>query len=189
MFREIGRALREWRVRQPVGRRSRDGGRTGASPASAGGIVGAGEYSPPYDGQPSVLETWPRLPCYRSPCSRAGGVSRVRTVLGWTHGSSVAKTYPVQFSFVAPGAQNVSLVGSFNGWNANHAQYRAHPKGGGLWTLTVPLPSGLHRFAFVVTDSGGAGHPRWVTDPNAPTAPGSEVGYSNSAIVIGADGQ
>src|SRR5205823_14849265 len=50
----------------------------------------------------------------------------------------------VQFVLVAPTARKVAVVGDFNGWDANHAGYQAIHRGGGVWSVTAPVPVGHH---------------------------------------------
>jgi hypothetical protein len=64
----------------------------------------------------------------------------------------------VQFRLEAPDASDVRIAGSFTGWEARHQLHQAAP---GLWTVTLPLPSGVHDYAFVVDGM------QWVADPFA----------------------
>jgi hypothetical protein len=84
----------------------------------------------------------------------------------------------VQFVLVAPEAKKVAVVGDFNGWDASHASYQAQHRGGGVWSVTAPVPLGHHRYSFVVDDSV------WVTDPMAPRVADNDYGVANSAIVV-----
>jgi 1,4-alpha-glucan branching enzyme len=79
---------------------------------------------------------------------------------------------------VAPDAKKVAVVGDFNGWDASHAGYQAQHRGGGVWSVTAPVPVGHHRYSFVVDDSV------WVADPSAPRAVDADYGVPNSAIVV-----
>ena len=85
---------------------------------------------------------------------------------------------PVQFVLVAPDAKKVAVVGDFNGWDASHAAYQAQKRGGGVWSVTAPVPVGHHRYSFVVDDS------LWVADPTAPRVLDNDFGLPNSAIVV-----
>lgn len=85
----------------------------------------------------------------------------------------------VQFVLVAPDAKKVAVVGDFNGWDADHVQYQAQHRGGGVWSVTAPVPVGHHRYSFVVDDSV------WVTDPSAPRVIDNDYGVANSALVVG----
>jgi len=106
----------------------------------------------------------------------AGDVSRTAAPLF----SSSAKAQPqrVQFVLVAPDAKKVAVVGDFNGWDASHAAYQAQHRGGGVWSVTAPVPLGHHRYSFVVDDS------LWMPDPTAPRATDNDFGVANSAIVV-----
>ncbi|MDH4043130.1 MAG: isoamylase early set domain-containing protein [Gemmatimonadota bacterium] len=85
---------------------------------------------------------------------------------------------PVRFILVAPTATAVSLVGDFNDWIA-----AATPMEGdvaeGLWVVTVPLPPGRYRYAFLVDGA------TWVPDPNAPRTIDDDFGRPNSVLTIG----
>lgn len=84
----------------------------------------------------------------------------------------------VQFVLVAPDAKKVAVVGDFNGWDAGHVQYQAQHRGGGVWSVTAPVPLGHHRYSFVVDDSV------WVVDPTAPRVIDNDYGVTNSALVV-----
>ena len=77
-----------------------------------------------------------------------------------------------------PDAKKVSVVGDFNGWDASHASFQAQHRGGGVWSVTAPVPVGHHRYSFVVDDS------LWVADPTAPRVIDNDYGMANSAIVV-----
>lgn len=67
---------------------------------------------------------------------------------------------PVRFSVTAPAGQ-VALVGDFNDWNpgANPLEQR-----GEAWSLTLELPPGRYRYAYLVDGR------RWLPDPGLPAA-------------------
>jgi hypothetical protein len=96
-------------------------------------------------------------------------------------GAAVLNTSPrdVQFVLVAPNARKVAVVGDFNDWDTAHAAYQAQHRGGGVWSVTAPVPVGHHRYSFVVDDSV------WVTDPTAPRVLDEDYGRPNSALVVG----
>ena len=83
----------------------------------------------------------------------------------------------VRFVFAAPRARRVSLVGEFNGWNAE-ATPMHRSADGVLWAASLALPPGRHLYAFVVDDS------TWLPDPDAPLAPDSWFGVRNSVMVV-----
>jgi hypothetical protein len=90
-----------------------------------------------------------------------------------------APTQRVQFVLVAPDAKKVAVVGDFNGWDPSHAAFQAKHRGGGVWSVTAPVPPGHHRYSFIVDDSV------WVADPMAPRVIDNDYGLANSAIVVG----
>lgn len=104
-----------------------------------------------------------------------GGSSTAASLLGAKKQPSAQR---VQFVLVAPDAKKVAVVGDFNGWDANHAAYQAIHRGGGVWSVTAPVPVGHHRYSFVVDDSV------WVADPTAPRVLDDDYGLPNSALVV-----
>jgi hypothetical protein len=80
----------------------------------------------------------------------------------------------VQFRLQATEASNVKLAGSFTEWQP---QYELHQTSPGIWTITLPLPLGVHDYAFVVDGQ------RWVADPYA-QAVDDGFGGTNSRIAI-----
>jgi len=63
------------------------------------------------------------------------------------------------FSFHAPDASNVQLVGDFTQWQEHPINLQ---KGaGGLWETAVPLPPGMHHYRFLVDGE-------WRDDPECP---------------------
>lgn len=91
--------------------------------------------------------------------------------------SPAADVTAVQFVVVAPGAASVSLVGDFNDWDARLTPMRAD-RDGRLWTVTIPLAAGRHRYAFLVNGA------RWLADPSAPRAP-DDFGTPSSVVTVG----
>jgi len=85
---------------------------------------------------------------------------------------------PVEFLLMAPRAASVMLVGDFNDWTASATPLHT-AAAGGLWAVTVPLPPGRYRYAFVVDGT------RWQPDPSAPPAPDDEFGSPASVVTIG----
>jgi hypothetical protein len=84
----------------------------------------------------------------------------------------------VQFVLISPSAKKVSVVGDFNAWDRSAETYQASHRGGGVWTVTAPVPPGHHRYSFVVDDT------MWVADPNAPAASDNDFGVPKSALVV-----
>ena len=112
------------------------------------------------------------------------GLAAAAVALVWLLPRSPQGTAPlpaditaVQFVVVAPGAERVSLVGDFNDWDARLTPMRAD-RDGRLWTVTIPLTPGRHRYAFLVNGA------RWVADPSAPRAP-DDFGAPSSVVTVG----
>jgi hypothetical protein len=87
-------------------------------------------------------------------------------------------TQRVQFVLVRQGATSVTVLGDFNAWDRANTKFQAHNIGGGVWTVTAPVPIGHHRYSFLVDDSV------WVADPNAPSAYDHDFGVPKSALVV-----
>jgi Glycogen recognition site of AMP-activated protein kinase len=84
---------------------------------------------------------------------------------------------PVQFVLVAPAAQSVAVVGDFNDWGLNDSALPA-TNHHGVWSVTAPVPAGVHRYAFVVNGK------QWVPDPSAPRSASDDFGVPTSALVV-----
>ena len=84
---------------------------------------------------------------------------------------------PVQFVLVRPDAQSVAVVGDFNDWGMGNSALKA-TNHNGVWSVTAPVPAGVHRYAFVVNGKD------WVADPSAPRSSGDDFGMPSSAIVV-----
>jgi 1,4-alpha-glucan branching enzyme len=90
-------------------------------------------------------------------------------------------TQMVQFVFVAPDANSVSLVGDFNDWNAKATPLRS--LSGNLWSVEVPLAPGRYNYIFMVDGT------RMVADPAAPRAPADEFGQTTSVVTVGSSSE
>ena len=88
------------------------------------------------------------------------------------------KTTPggIRFTVLAPEANNVFLVGSFNGWAK-----RATPMtivDGALWSVVVPLKEGEYPFMYVIDGV------RWVTPPYADDFVTDGFGQTNGVVIV-----
>jgi len=86
----------------------------------------------------------------------------------------------VRFELAAPQARSVSVAGSFNGWRVGALTMSR--TAGGVWSATVALPVGEHRYEFVVDST------QWVPDPTAHAQVDDGFGGRNSVIVVGPKG-
>jgi len=81
-----------------------------------------------------------------------------------------------RFVIYEPAAQRVELVGSFTGWQPREME----PIGtSGYWELILPLPSGEHRFAYILNGS------RQIADPTLPIREKDDFGGENSILTVG----
>ncbi|HKE87948.1 MAG TPA: glycogen-binding domain-containing protein [Vicinamibacterales bacterium] len=102
-------------------------------------------------------------------------VSKPRSASAPTQGRSQgSQTLLVQFRLQASEASTVQLAGSFTNWQP---QYELHQSAPGIWTITLPLPLGVHDYAFVIDGQ------RWVPDPYA-QAVDDGFGGTNSRIAL-----
>jgi len=79
------------------------------------------------------------------------------------------------FSFYAPEAVSVQLVGDFTNWQANPISLKRQPNG--VWTTTVPLPPGTHHYRFLVDG-------QWRDDPECTVRVPNPFGSTNSVRVV-----
>ncbi|HEX5972543.1 MAG TPA: isoamylase early set domain-containing protein [Gemmatimonadaceae bacterium] len=103
------------------------------------------------------------------------GLLRGRPAEGERRGP--APLEPVQFVLVAPDAHSVAVVGDFNDWGLNDGALIA-TNHEGVWSVTAPVPAGVHRYAFLVNGK------QWVADPSAPRASDDDFGMPSSALVV-----
>lgn len=89
-------------------------------------------------------------------------------------------TEPAHFILVNGSAQQVWLVGDFNGWSRTQTPL-VRAANGSAWTVSLALQPGRHEYAFIVVDSTGE---RWTADPLLP-AREDEFGTESSIVQIG----
>lgn len=80
----------------------------------------------------------------------------------------------VTFTLEAPGAEEVFLCGSFNGWEPGKTPMKGDGKG--TFKAIVMLPPGTYQYRMVVDG-------QWVNDPDAPQVP-NEHGTANCIRVV-----
>ncbi len=88
----------------------------------------------------------------------------------------------VQFTLDARDAAAVALAGDFNGWDPSEHALR-DPDGDGIWSAMFPLPTGLHKYMFVVDGV------EWVSDPRAERHVDDGFGMRNALIAVGPVGE
>jgi hypothetical protein len=84
----------------------------------------------------------------------------------------------VQFRFDAPQARAVMLAGDFTRWKPTYTMTRSEP---GIWTVVVPLETGVHDYAFIVDGE------RWTPDPMAPAVSDGFGGLNSRLAVLSPD--
>jgi hypothetical protein len=112
----------------------------------------------------------------RVPAAAAPG-AQMLPVVPAALGTRESLPVPVQFTLRGVRASQVALVGDFNGWSqaTTLLEPGAEP---GTWSVTVPLASGRHVYAFVVDGRV------WMTDPRAPKARDLDFGRENSVLIV-----
>ena len=91
----------------------------------------------------------------------------------WVAFSSSATAAEYEFHFKNAEAQNVSVLGEFNGWKA-----QAMSKGGdGIWTVRVSLGAGVYGYKFLINGKD------WIFDPDNPKRKTVD-GIENSLLEI-----
>jgi len=82
-----------------------------------------------------------------------------------------------RFSLDAPGAQQVSLAGDFNGWRTDEILL-ADVTGRGHFSVTLPLKPGRYAYMFVVDGA------TWRTDPRAEAYRDDGFGNKNALVNV-----
>lgn len=82
----------------------------------------------------------------------------------------------VRFTLLAPGATQVVLVGSFNGWATDATPMTVVE--GALWSVMVPLTPGEYPFMYVI--DGG----QWITPPHAEDFVTDGFGQTNGVVIV-----
>jgi 1,4-alpha-glucan branching enzyme len=79
------------------------------------------------------------------------------------------------FSYFAPDAQDVLLVGSFNGWGQNPIHLKRQKDGS--WRTNVSLDPGAYEYRFLVDGE-------WRDDPDCTTRVSNPYGAENCIRVV-----
>jgi 1,4-alpha-glucan branching enzyme len=81
----------------------------------------------------------------------------------------------VIFSFPAPQAREVRLVGDFSNWETNPIPMKKLKSG--QWTASVSLETGHHEYRYLVDG-------KWIDDPNCSTRVPNSFGSHNCVCVV-----
>ena len=79
------------------------------------------------------------------------------------------------FSFNAPEAGRVSLVGEFNNWDSGKHPMKCDDNG--LWTKTIILAPGIYEYKILVDG-------KWMTDTKNDHSRRNDYGSFNSVITV-----
>lgn len=82
----------------------------------------------------------------------------------------------VKFTYQAPGASTVTIVGDFNRWDPTAIPMRRSADGR-TWEIEIPLTPGRYAYAFYVDGS-------LMRDPDAPQVRDNDFGTANSVVMV-----
>ena len=80
-----------------------------------------------------------------------------------------------RFVLYEPAAGQVELAGSFTGWQRIPMQRTGSS---GYWQINLPVPSGEHRFAYILDGN------RRISDPTLPASEKDDFGGENSILSV-----
>jgi 1,4-alpha-glucan branching enzyme len=81
----------------------------------------------------------------------------------------------VSFSYTAPGAHTVFLVGDFTGWQQAPLEMKKDKKG--LWKKTISLLPGRYEYRLLVDNE-------WRDDPDCPHRQPNQFGGQNCVCIV-----
>ncbi len=85
------------------------------------------------------------------------------------------ETKDVELVFDWPGAQSVSVAGTFNKWSPEQTPLDKGPDG--KWKARLSLKAGRYEYRFVVDG-------QWLSDPAAAESVPNEFGSTNSVLTV-----
>lgn len=97
---------------------------------------------------------------------------------GVAGGLGVGERAPVAVRLVhhAPGAAQVAVAGTWNGWDPTRGVMKA--RGDGVFEIVLALPPGEHEYMFVIDGT------QWVTDPTALHTRDDGFGQKNAVLSL-----
>ena len=113
-----------------------------------------------------------------APLADAPAGTRVHPIKAQRHSPPRSPKHRVCFEVEAPPGSEVSVVGTFNAWEAGKHPLRPGPGEPGIFRRAMLLPSGRYEYKFVVEGEWSADHrcPQWVFN---------EFDTLNSVLVLG----
>jgi len=116
-----------------------------------------------------------------SPTTSVASVrSAVAPVVAAVNGEQDVQPIPQQFVFRSASARSISVVGDFNGWNPARARM-TRETGGDLWSVTISIAPGWHKYGFMINDSTFTLDP----DTRVARARDPDLGVEGSVVVVG----
>jgi len=103
----------------------------------------------------------------------------VALTLGWSHVEAAPPNVEMVHLYIAaPHAQQVSVVGDWNGWTAGEDRLQ-DPDGDGVWEIELKIPSGgEYQYQFLINGE------KWVPDPHSLLHIDDGFGGQNSVLAI-----
>jgi 1,4-alpha-glucan branching enzyme len=89
--------------------------------------------------------------------------------------SEASEMRSVRFGYFNPDAQEVFLVGSFNGWNPRATPLKRDALGD--WSVELPLPSGEYRYRLMVDGE-------WHDDPSVQQTAMNPFGGFDAIVTV-----
>lgn len=117
-----------------------------------------------------------QMPDQSSPLEAARPVASNVPTIPAANTPGVIRAVPVEITFDAAGAKNVSIVGDFNQWDSAAAPLTRFGANG-PWTVTVKVMPGRHLYAFMVDG-------KLVVDPKAPHTIDPDFGGDASVLMV-----
>ena len=88
----------------------------------------------------------------------------------------VPESFGIRFRLFYPGAESVSIAGTFNDWN--HSVHFLSEDRAGYWSILLPLQKGRYQYMFVIN------YQTWIPDPEAEMMIDDGFGQKNSLLVV-----
>ena len=89
--------------------------------------------------------------------------------------SKMEELKKVNFTLLDPDAQNVSLAGDFNDWNAN--SHLLQKVSNGTWEINIDLNPGKYEYRFIVDGE-------WKNDPDCMSFTPNSFGSENCILKV-----
>jgi 1,4-alpha-glucan branching enzyme len=90
-------------------------------------------------------------------------------------GGTTGAVYAVPFTYIDRKASSVSIVGSFNDWDATRNPLKRTSDS--VWTAMIPLAPARYEYQLVVDG-------QWIPDPSAQRSAESDFGGTNSVLIV-----